>query len=162
LDYRYSDTGSFLYGYGIEGLTYEYDENGELWITDYIVNHPAYWGMIMCTYALNTIYEPGLEIDYSLRMEINADTPQLLEYWMSTPHDNAYVFPLGVTYTTEQTEQLAQISVDINTYIKENYLAFVDGSKPLSEWGEYVQTLSEIGVQTVLDIHQAAYEAYIA
>jgi putative aldouronate transport system substrate-binding protein len=154
LDWRYSEEGSFLYGYGIEGLTYEYDENGQLWITDYIVNHPAYWGMIMCIYSLNHVTDGGLKIDFSMNMKINKDVPGYLDYWMSTPHDNKYVYPTSISYTSEQSSELAQYGGDVGTYVEENYIAFVDGSKPLSEWDGYVEGLYAIGVQKIIDNYQ--------
>ncbi len=48
------------------------------------------------------------------------------------------------------------------TYISENYLAFVDGSKPLSEWDSYEKGLADIGLADFLAIYQEAYDAYKA
>lgn len=162
LDWRYGEEGSFLYGYGVEGVSYEYDEDGNLWLLDEIVNHPAYWGMIMCTHSLNHVVEAGLKIDYTVNLKINAKVPEYLAFWMSVPHDNAYVFPSGVSYTAEQTAELAKYGADVGTYVEENYMAFVDGSKPLSDWQNYVDGLYAIGVQNIIDIRQAAYDAYMS
>ena len=48
------------------------------------------------------------------------------------------------------------------TYIEENYVAFLDGSKPLSEFDAYAAALHEIGLDEVLAACQEAYDAYMA
>lgn len=163
LDYRYSDSGSHLYGYGIEGLCWEYTEDGnDIRMTDFICDHPAFWGMIMTMYGLNHLVEPGLAIEYAYKMEENRTTPQYLAYAMETPHDNALVYPTAITYDAEQTEIIARRAQDVSTYISENYLAFLDGSKPLSDWDKYVEGLYAIGVQKIIDVYQEAYDAFMA
>jgi putative aldouronate transport system substrate-binding protein len=78
------------------------------------------------------------------------------------PYDNNYVYPLGISNTDEQNDILAQYGADVTAYLNENYLAFVDGSKPLSQWDEYVAGVNAIGLDKVLEVYQEAYEAYMA
>ena len=73
-----------------------------------------------------------------------------------------YDMPIGITYTDEQSEELKTYTNDIVTYIGENYFAFIDGSKPISEWDNYVNDLKEFGIDRCAEIVQEAYEAYIA
>ncbi len=162
LDWRYSEEGSFLYGYGVEGVSWNYDANGEIVISDFIVNHKAYWSMAMTTYALNSLSEPGLYINYTWKVPGNEAALQYLADWNSVPYDNNYVYPLGISYTDEQNDILAQYGADVTAYLNENYLAFVDGSKPLSQWDEYVAGVNAIGLDKVLEVYQEAYEAYMA
>jgi hypothetical protein len=58
--------------------------------------------------------------------------------------------------------EVNSLSGDLMTYISENYLAFVDGSKPLSEWDSYEKGLADIGLADFLAIYQEAYDAYKA
>ena len=48
------------------------------------------------------------------------------------------------------------------TFISENFLAFLDGSKALDEWDTYVAALYDMGWEEVRQIKQDAYEAFIA
>ena len=162
MDYRFSESGSFLYGYGIEGLTYEYREDGDLHITDYIVNHEAYWGMIMCMYALNHLAEGGLRISFYLKMDMNKEVPGFFELVMSTPHDDALTYPTAISLNAEQQEVVTSIGADLGTYVQENYLLFFDGSKPLSEWDSYVDGVYAVGMQEIIDVYQEAYDAFMA
>ena len=40
MDYRYTEEGSTLANWGVEGVSFEYDENGNKQYTDLIVNNP--------------------------------------------------------------------------------------------------------------------------
>ena len=162
LDYRYSDSGSFLYGYGIQGVSWDYDENGEIYITDLILNNEVFYSMYMLLYALNSIGEPGLYINYTWKVPGNEIGYTYLQDWERVNHDNAYVWPSGIQYTSEQAEIRASYGDDLQTYIDENYVAFLDGSKPLSEFDDYVANLHAIGLDEVLAACQEAYDAYMA
>jgi putative aldouronate transport system substrate-binding protein len=162
LDWRYSEEGSFLYGYGVQGESWDYDENGNIVITDFICDHPAGWTMIMLSYALNSIVEPGLYINYAWNAPGNEIAYQYTRDWEAVPHDDAYVYPSGISYTDDQNSRIAAIASDLGTYLEENYLAFVDGSKPLSEWDSYVAGAQGIGLSDLLSIYQEAYDAFMA
>ncbi|MDD6189378.1 MAG: hypothetical protein PUB32_07380 [Clostridiales bacterium] len=162
LDYRYSEGGKELYAYGVEGVSWYYDENGDRRITEYILNHPAYWSMAMLSYALNSIAEPGLYVNYNWLIPANAVAQEYLQDWDIVPHDNEYVYPTGITFSNEQSEILAKYGSDVSTYLSENYLAFVDGSKSLADWDSYVAELNNIGLNEILEVYQEAYDAYIA
>lgn len=162
MDWRYSEEGSFLYGYGVQGVSWDYDENGKVAISDFIINHEAYYTMAMTVYALNNIAEPGLYINYTWLVPGNEDAKSVLDFWSSVPHDDGYMYPSGVTYTDEESEILAQYGNDVGTYLEENYVLFLDGSKPLSEWDSYVQGLYNIGIEQIIAVYQEAYDSYMA
>ena len=162
IDWHYGEEGSFLYGYGVQGISWDYNEDGDIRITDFIATHPAYYGMIMTVYSLNHLCDPGLRIDYSMKMDINADVPGNVAFFESQPHDNACYYPSTITYTKEQTEELDQYRNDIQTFISEHYLMFVDGSAPLSEWDNYRSELDAIGLGNLLSVVQEAYDDFMA
>jgi uncharacterized LabA/DUF88 family protein len=83
-------------------------------------------------------------------------------FWDEYNYDGAYKWPSGVKFTQEQTDQINQYSSDIITFISENYAAFVDGSKPLSEWDAYVEQVHTLNIDAVMQIYQDAYDTYIA
>ena len=73
------------------------------------------------------------------------------------------VYPDVMTYSAEDRSYLAGVGTDLNTFIKENYLMFVDNSKPMSDWDSYVSTLTSLpGWKESIDIWQGYYDAFIA
>ena len=83
------------------------------------------------------------------------------EAWTTKDYRGEMDVP-SVTLTDDESEELASYSNELATYISENYLAFVDGSKPLSEWDAYVAALYDLGLGECEAIYQAAYERFMA
>ena len=50
---------------------------------------------------------------------------------------------------------------DMATFIRENYLAFVDGSIPMSQWDTYAAGLEVVGLDRYLAVYQQAYDNYL-
>jgi putative aldouronate transport system substrate-binding protein len=114
-------------------------------------------------YGINSLAEHGLED--GMRKYAYPGGERLVEmhyYWNDYDYDGAYKWPIGVSFTQEQTDEVNKYLSDLTTYISENYLGFLDNSKPLSEWDEYVAGLYQLGWAEVLAVYQEAYDAYIA
>jgi len=147
---------------GVEGDTFVYDENGEPMLSDFIYEHPGGMSMALCTFMNNPLFEGG--VSNALRGYAYPGGDRLksfAEYWGDYDYDGAMQWPSSITFTPEQTNSLTQYSVDLMTYIRENYLLFVDGSKPLSEWNSYVDGLVASGLNECQEIYQEAYEAFM-
>lgn len=165
LDWRYSPSGSFIVSYGPEGVLWERDENGKVVATEYALNNPdglAFaWACMF--YGLNSLAEPGLE--HTARKYIIPGGDRLYAmhfFWDEYNYDGAYKWPVGAKLNDEQTEEVNTLQSDIVTYISENYPAFLDGSKPLSEWDSYVAELESLNIGRIIEIYQEAYDTYMA
>ena len=163
-DYRYSDSGAFLYNYGVEGVTWTRDENGNVRLTDFVLNNPDGIGMdwIFITYTLNQLSECGLE-DNARKFQYDGGEKfwAMNEYWNDFEHDDIYEWPAGLNLSTEQSDEANLYANDISTYIAENYLMFVDGTKPLSEWDSYVSDAMSVGLTQVKEIYQKVLDDYL-
>lgn len=162
-DWLYSPEGSFITSYGVPGYTYEYDEEGNIRLTDVILNNPqgvsASWAQML--YALNPLSDAGMEIQTRKYAMPGGERYEAMHrVWIVDNYKGEYDYP-SVTYTDEQTEELGSYTNDVITYLNENYMAFIDGSKPMSEWDDYVQALEELGIGRCREIYQDAYEAYL-
>ncbi len=67
-----------------------------------------------------------------------------------------------MTFENEERDETTAIFADLNTYFTENYSAFIDGAKPMSEWDSYIQGLYDFGYERIREIYQAAYDRYVA
>ena len=161
-DYRYSPSGSFFNCYGPEGVIWEYNEDGEIRATDWALNHEMGFAWVCSLYALNNIFEHGLEdTDRKTIFEGGEAILETRAFWSDYDYDGAYQFPVGCRLTAEQEELVNDYAADIQTYIAETYVQFLDGGKPFSEWDAYVDTLWSLGMQEIIDIYQQAYDAYL-
>jgi putative aldouronate transport system substrate-binding protein len=166
IDYRYSDAGALLCTYGVKGVTWEFDENGKPYQTEWLYNNENNHSMLLCIYALNTINDPGmLYYDGAYKYPGGEKALYALDCWMSVPYDGAYEWPVSLSsddFTPEDRETVTTLSTDLLTYISENYPGFVDGSKPLSEWDSYINDLVDMGINEVISLYQKLYDSYLA
>lgn len=47
------------------------------------------------------------------------------------------------------------------TYCDEMAIKFIEGKEPLEKFDEYVATLDSFGMQTLIELHQNAYNRFI-
>jgi putative aldouronate transport system substrate-binding protein len=162
-DYFFSPAGSDQSSWGPEGITWEKDENGNRMLTDFVLDNPDGIGpsWVLNMYAGNNLCDATL---FDQRRSYAYDGGERLynmfEIWTPTEYSGEYDFPTQFKLTDEQQAVVSSYSGDITTYIGENYLAFFDGSKPMSEWDSYVDGLNVIGLDDVLAIYQEAYQVY--
>ncbi|MDR1638364.1 MAG: extracellular solute-binding protein [Clostridiales bacterium] len=93
--------------------------------------------------------------------------------WGGDPYDSQYMTAQAVPeyigkapdtlvmklmYTPEESETIAEIVANLTTYQNESRTRFITGDLPFSEWDSYVKELDNIGLQTYLDVAQAAYD----
>lgn len=165
-DFWYSDVGSRLCTYGIEGESYELDANGVPQYTDLILSNPDGYstdGMKML-YCVNycTLFDPDAE-----KGTLDPVAEAAVQVWtadqaINTAAEDCYsIVNLDyLTLTTEEAEAFAEKDADINTYVSEYTLKFITGDTDLSEYAAYCKTVEDMGVQDVLEIIQNAYTRY--
>ncbi|NLO47473.1 MAG: hypothetical protein GX111_04015 [Clostridiales bacterium] len=164
-DYGYSVEGSLFISWGVEGITWEYDENGNRLLTDFALNNPdgisTPW--LLLVYAMNPFTDPGIQ--HHLRTYAYPGGEKLVNFmrdtWIIKGYDKAYDWPRSLKFSAEQTTEINSHAADIGTYMAENWLAFVDGSKPMSEWDSYVQGLKEFGLSRCEEIYTEAYNTFL-
>ena len=73
---------------------------------------------------------------------------------------NAWSMP-EVAVTQDESEEYARAYNDVKTYADEMTLKFIIGVEDIDAgWDKYISTLENFGLQTMLDIQQAALERY--
>ncbi|MBR3058992.1 MAG: hypothetical protein IKG89_00075 [Oscillospiraceae bacterium] len=163
-DWRYSLSGSDLISWGPEGVLWEYDDQGKRVATEFALSEPqgVGFGWLVLFYGFNALSEHGIgDGNRSYLVPGNERMREISQYWAQWDYDAAYEYPTGAKLDQEQNEEVERYKNDLVTYIAENYLAFVDGSKPLSEWDSYVNGLMQHGFEQVVALYQDAYDRYI-
>jgi putative aldouronate transport system substrate-binding protein len=164
-DYFYSEEGIFFANYGVEGVSWEYNEEGVPQLTSLIVDNPGGLSWAVLTYAMNELLDGGVSDRFrSYAYPGGERIANYHRYWVDPEYykfDASMQWPSAVTFTAEESTQIAQWGTDLTTYVGENYLLFVDGSKPLSEWDSYIEGVNQLHYADILAIYQAAYDRFI-
>lgn len=180
IDYAYSDAGAELLNYGPEGYAWERDGNpywGRRWILNWSGFYPAAEveadparsktrglgiGQFSVMHPSDTWGKDNLGRYYDVTQPgVGAQMPnvpvieqfQAAGVWNATPEPS---FP----FTPEEQEEKNSLEAALATYVDEQVVAFVNGHRPLSEWGDFVQTLQDLGHQRLEEIYRTALERY--
>ena len=163
IDYVYSDAGMLLANYGVEGETFEYDENGTPVLTDLVLNNPDYpYATALNIFCCDRMTPAPFVIDEArTRADYTEEQVSAIEIW-SNATDGLYNIPsTGVNMTVDESEEYNSIYSDIETYMDENVVKFIVGDKSLDEFDAFVDTLKQMGIEDCIAIEQAAYDRYL-
>lgn len=163
IDWLYTEEGSRLASYGVEGEAYNLDDDGNIVLTELITNNPnlsASTAMIL--YAGDLI--PAVKDSSRLLSTYEPDVIAALEYVQGQDADGAYNMPSGLssTFTEEEQDIYATYSPDLLTYMSEHALAFLMGEEDISNLPEFKKTIQDLHIQDIIDVYQAAYDRMMA
>lgn len=163
LDYFYTEEGSMLSAFGVEGESFVYDENGNPTLTEVITSAADTQGALMAYKVnLNSISDPN----QNFRVTTTESAQAKMEFWtndqaeIAAKGNNAY-YPSEVNLTAEELEEASGLLADISTYVSEMVPGFIIGTKSMDEFDDYVAALEDMGIEDVVSIYQAGYDRYI-
>lgn len=159
MDYRYTEEGATLANWGVEGVTYEKDADGNKHYTDLIVNNPEGMTATLAQFRYmlqNTVCLTDVSAKDQGMTEQQLAAPSV---WM-TDKDNSWGCPTTLTMTTEEADEYNSKAGDITTYGQENFLRFIIGDAPISELDSFVDTCISMGLEDCQAIQQAALDRY--
>lgn len=164
IDYMYTDEGTILCNYGIEGEAHIIDENGNPQLTDLITNNPdgLPYRVTIALYCFDKMNSAPFKLDNSKSYtSYNQDQLDAMNIWGST-NDTEYMLPKGVTLNTEEQEEYSLLSTDISTYISEHIIRYIVGDESFDTWDAFVQQINDMGGDRCRELYQAAYDRYLA
>ena len=161
LDYHFSEEGSLLCQYGLEGEGLAYDEDGKPNYSELISNNPDGLSMdnALNTYAINiNMYAKNGD---TLRRAYNDMQQQALDAWNGTREVTKSSFTELFTLNTEETATVQQYYTDISTFVSEQIGKFLIGEADVETgWDEFVETVETMGIEDVVDAYESAGERY--
>lgn len=168
MNWCYTAEGILTCNYGIEGVTFEFDENGDPQYLPAFVEQFA--DKTSTFYAVKSALGSGelgfspcyIETDavhslnYALGLE---EDPDLAVYESLLLTDPAYLpGVIEPPFTDEETEEIADILTPVDTYLMGEYDKFIMGQKSLDEWDDVVAKVKEMGIERVVELYNIAYD----
>lgn len=159
LDALYMDDIEFLVSYGIEGLGYTLDEHGYPMMTTLTSDLGNEYFLGWSLYDFETATDDNL--DYILKSKYcYGAQPDCIRMMVKHKYDGIY--PLGVTLTSEESDEVAKTITDIKTHSKEMMLKFITGNESLDNFEAFQTRLEGMNIERVIEIYQTAYDRYMA
>lgn len=163
-DYLYTEPGSILSIYGIEGQSYELDADGQPVLTDLVLNNPD---GIPTNAALGYWCNPGIPgLGDAKRLESHFTDVQksAAEVWASAyTGSSATVAVDSLALTREEKESISLYISDMKTYADEwiNKVIFNNGDLSEAAIAEFRNHLIETQhLDEILKVYNAAYERF--
>ena len=163
LDYIYSDEGRLLKSFGVEGISFNYNEAGDPIYADVITNNPDGLSMAqgLSKYVrANSPYIGFIETGYHEQYFARPVQKEAAKLWNANLAGAATTKLPMITLTTEESQELATMLTLINDYRSEMLVKFIMGQEPLDNYPAFVTRLNELGLPRVLEIYQAACDRY--
>jgi putative aldouronate transport system substrate-binding protein len=159
-DYGYSDEGHMYYNFGTPGVSYNM-VNGFPTYTDLIVNNPNGWPT---SQALGAYARAGIGgamaqdvryIDQYMNNQEGKETLDVIQAPWVLKHKRPTLTP-----TQAESQELARIMNEVNTYITEMKTKFILGTEPLSSYDTFIATVRRMGIERAIEIENAALTRY--
>lgn len=165
VDYFFSDEGMELFFMGVEGKTFEVQEDGMLKYTEEILNNPdglSYvqafgkylcWGDGRNPAMLSFKYFQGGAETTPQQMSLS----EALEPYMCED-----IWP-GFAMTDEQSKFFSTSGVDIDTKVSEFTAAWVTGNMDNTDenWNQYLEDLNSMGLEQYIEYKQDQLDSYL-
>jgi len=157
LNYAYTEEGSMLFNYGIEGESYEMVD-GTPTETELITNHPEGWAPL----EARAYYQRNWQSAPMVQLYIPAGVPertQITKANFGVSNVEEYLMP-QLFFDEDVSSEISKCMSDIITLRDEMFTKFVMGTESLDNFEEYVETLYELGLDKVLAYYQEGLDAY--
>lgn len=146
LNYLFTEEGSLLADYGIEGETYELDENGLPRFTQEMLDNladnvrektmPPGWGPYYAS-TNRLIVGEARKATEMIQKEKSLRMPELV-------------------LRQEMFVELERSREEIRNLVRESFLAFITGQKDFDEWEDFLSQLDEEGIRDFISAYQKA------
>lgn len=162
LNFWFTDVGVKLANYGIEGKSWDRDEQGNWMYTDLILHNPDG----MSEFEARSFY--SLADTVPTKLDPTRETTgygdwewACVDTWANTS-TAAYRIPSAVALNEAESEVYNSHATDIETYAMENLLKFVTGEQDISaQYEEFQATCQSLGVKDCVDAYQTAVTRFM-
>ena len=159
LDWHYSEEGTALYNWGIEGQSYEVVD-GKNQFTDLITNNPD--GLSKdeadVRYAGGVLTQMPIVEDPEVFLALKSLPQQKAASQLWCQADTSWLLS-PLYFDSETTTENANIMSEIKTYVAEQFNKYVMGIESMDTFDQFQQQLKDMGIETVLANYQASYDA---
>lgn len=160
LDYHFSEEGSILCQYGLEGEGLVYVD-GKPDYSELISNNPDGLSTdnALNQYAINiNMYAKN---SATLRAAYSETQQDALDAWNSNHEVTESSFVSLFTLSTQETDTVQQYYTDISTYVSEQIGLFLVGDNDIeANWDSFVGTVESMGIEDVIAAYEAAGDRY--
>ena len=164
VDHLYSEEGTALVRFGIEGETWFFNDEGRRELKPHISNCPD--GLTQDQAIGRWTFFGGGNVPQFITDAVDASAAQLPEIRAITellrPNLVPYANIPRLVFTEQEANDISIFGRDIETFIDENIVLFITGEKPLSDFDNFIAELERINIEGFRQILQDAFDRWMA
>lgn len=162
MDYLYSEEGAKLCSYGIEGVDYTIAADGTVQFDQekidwYLKNANDPYREYCNELGVGCLAVSGRFYDDAWYKFMDQDSRDMYAFWLSDTNITPYSYTLCLS--AEDTAAIADIMTACKTLVSTESLKFIMGTRPLSEFGDFVSELKKLGAEKIEEIYNKTYQA---
>ncbi|NMA83419.1 MAG: extracellular solute-binding protein [Epulopiscium sp.] len=167
MDYFFTEEGSDLVNWGIEGETYVVNPDGTKSYTDVVMNSDqtpiGYLRSLGVQYRIGMEQNPAYEYAFmtpaaKAATELYEENREWFEKDMPPYLDGA----LALKYTPEDEAEYKKIMSSIRPYVNEKFQSWMLGTTDFNaEYDSFIAELKTRGIEKAIEINQRAYETFL-
>ena len=145
------------------------DEEGVVWyaaadghrIGDYDFRYSNPDGLDSATVAAKYwAKNPPIRVEAAQIEQMPEERAAAYPVW--TQYEPKDFIPTTLTMTSDENSEYASYYTEIEAYVQENNVKFINGQRSLDEYDEYRETLKSMGIEKCAEIYQTALDRYNA
>lgn len=178
VDYFFSEDGYVLLDWGVEGVTYQVDENGiwdfirddqgkAIWAPDANSDWPnkgprGVWtpfhgGRIPILWSNETFQDIWIKSPIANNPNVLLNAQSLAIYEPYFPEE----ILRGLSFTEAEAQVVADYMTETGQYVNEMEAQFMAGQVPFSEWDDHVAKVKSGNFDQFVEVVTAAYNRYV-
>lgn len=164
LNYGYTYEGSLIFTFGVEGIHWNWGEDGLPKFTDEILHNPKGMTISNVSYALKIHF--GAKYCYPDDIghpgtASNTTALRIRTMWKGDTNEQNWLQLPPVKLTAEESAERSELMAQVNTYAKEMMIKFITGAEPLENFEAYVEEVNEYGLTEAIEITQGALDRFL-
>ena len=156
-EYVYSDEGSMLLNFGLEGESYEMVD-GKPKYTEMVMNHEGGSTQYLRTHGMQSLIGMRQLPEYEEASTLNQDVRD--QFFTYDDNNLFYDFNPSIPRTEEEQDKYETKMSAISTYVDEELMNFVIGNKSMDEFDAFVESVKSLGIDEIIEVMQGAYDRY--
>lgn len=164
LDYAYTEEGHLFWNFGKQGVSWDFDENGNPVFLPLVTEDPDGMNNAIEKFS-GTVWDGNaIQSTALVRMKNIPEAVAANDLWFYPNKEIVWNggMPRGITFTEEESLRSEELIGSISTFIDEMAVRFITGQESFDNWDRYVDRVISMGAPELIAIHQAALDRFLA
>ncbi|MCM1025200.1 MAG: extracellular solute-binding protein [Roseburia sp.] len=159
IDYMYSEEGTTLLTWGIEGETYKTLPDGSKALLPEALEMNEDSGYLKLHHvAIGHIAFPKYDGETVLLQTYPEE--QLTAEMVWADCDTSLLYPANILFSVEDRKKVNSLMLNIDAYASEQKTAFITGEQSMEKYDDFLETLRTMQIEEVIRIYQKNYDIY--